>query len=418
MISTPRCVLALLGLVPIALCAAHAQEPATQPSVDARDGQERGGKEAQKRRILHLASGQAIRVVSRWTETGWEFRAKSGWKTLPPSMVVGAELESDVLAAWRAKQKELDAKKTDERVQLARWAATAGLAQEALVMLDGVLERSPDHADALAILRERWLLDVPRIDVAADALPAAIAELLRTGATLPLAGREVAVNELSKLADRDALRAELARELRASAPLRRSFAALVLRRLFVGEELKPLLRHSIFDPAESVRRECALALRATDEPGVVAPLERALQSSNGPVRLRAAEALGHAGFKAAVPALVARLAAAQGESGRAHAPRATIFIGRQYAYIQDFDVEVAQFQAVADPSINVLVEGQATEVGVLGTVEVAFADESAAIRRSLERLTGVRPGSDARAWLRWWDEHGASFGEEPKTKAG
>lgn len=409
--SISRSFLALLGMLSFGFPAARAQDAGAEPLAEARDA-----KEAQKRRILHLASGQAIRVVSRWSEAGWEFRGKSGWKTLPPSMVVRAELESDVLAAWRAKQKELDAKKTDERVQLARWAATAGLAQEALVMLDGVLETSPDHPEALAILRERWLLDVPRVDVAAEALPVAIAELLRTGAALPTAGREVAVNELSKLADRDALRAELAREMRASAPLRRSFAALVLRRLYVGEELKPLLRHSIYDPSESVRRECALALHATGEPGVVAPLERVLQSRNGPARMRAAEALGHAGFEIAVPALIARLAAAQGESARQHAPRASIFIGRQYAYIQDFDVEVAQFQAAADPQVNVLVEGQATEVGVIGVVEVAFADESASIRRSLERLTGLRPGSDARSWLRWWDESGARYGEAPKTR--
>lgn len=413
MISNSRAVLALLGLVTLALPAAHAQEPETRPRAAAPEGEE-----VEKRRILHLASGQAIRVASRLSSEGWEYRSKSGWKTLPPSMVVRAELESEVLAAWRAKQKELDARTTDQRVELARWAATAGLAQEALVMLDGVLERAPDHVDALAILRERWLLDVPRIDVAPAALSATTAELLRAGATLPLAGREVAVNELAKHPDRAALRADLARELRASAPLRRSFAALALRRLCVGEELKPLLRHSVFDPSEDVRRECALALRATDEPGVVAPLERALQSANGPVRLRAAEALGHAGFKAAVPALVARLAAAQGESARQHAPRSSIFIGRQYAYIQDFDVEVAQFQAAADPAVNVLVEGQATEVAVIGTVEVEFTDESRAIRRSLERLTGLRPGSDARAWLRWWNENGSSFGDAPKTKTG
>src|SRR5262249_30862027 len=37
--------------------------------------------------------------------------------------------------------------------------------------------------------------------------------------------------------------------------------------------------------------------------------------------------------------------------------RAYVTVVNQRAYVQDFDVEVAQFQAVADPQINVLTEG-------------------------------------------------------------
>jgi tetratricopeptide (TPR) repeat protein len=42
--------------------------------------------------------------------------------------------------------------------------------------------------------------------------------------------------------------------------------------------------------------------------------------------------------------------------------RAYVSVINQQAYIQDFDVEVAQFEAVADPQINVLVEGVVLDV--------------------------------------------------------
>ncbi len=42
--------------------------------------------------------------------------------------------------------------------------------------------------------------------------------------------------------------------------------------------------------------------------------------------------------------------------------RANVSIINQQAYIQDFDVEVAQFQAIADPQINVLTEGVVLDV--------------------------------------------------------
>ena len=42
--------------------------------------------------------------------------------------------------------------------------------------------------------------------------------------------------------------------------------------------------------------------------------------------------------------------------------RAYVAVVLQKAYIQDFDVEVAQFQAVADPQVNVLIEGVVLDV--------------------------------------------------------
>src|SRR5262249_50088187 len=155
-----------------------------------------------------------------------------------------------------------------------------------------------------------------------------------------------------------------------------SFGALALRRIFPGNSVKPLLMHAIFDPSEEVRRDSSLGLKAVAESGVIVPVVKALQSRNGTVRLRAAEALGNMGYDAAVEPLMAHLAAvtaaaaSSAASGSSGLPRSNIFIGRQTAYIQDFDVEVAQFQAVADPQINVLIEGQATDAAVAGETVV------------------------------------------------
>ena len=90
-------------------------------------------------------------------------------------------------------------------------------------------------------------------------------------------------------------------------------------------------------------------------------------------------------------------------------PHGNIFVGVQFAYIQDFDVEVAQFQAVADPQVNVLIEGSVLDAGVSSVGRYDFAYQSKVIRKSLQQLTGERPGHTAKDWLRWWDENGSKW---------
>jgi hypothetical protein len=115
------------------------------------------------------------------------------------------------------------------------------------------------------------------------------------------------------------------------------------------------------------------------------------------------------GYPVAVEPLVARMAAALQSSSDARAPHAHIFTGRQVAYIQDFDVEVAQFQAVADPQVNVLLEGQVTDAAVISAREEGVEIELMAIRQALEKLVRQRPGGTAREWLRWWEREGGKW---------
>jgi hypothetical protein len=264
------------------------------------------------------------------------------------------------------------------------------------------------------------------VRVAEPEVTAAKVNLFRTASMWPTAMREIAIAELGQVADKEALKADLAKELRSNIVVRRAFAAHALRRLFAGENVKPLLMHAVLDPSEDVRRESAFALRAVHEPGLAVPVVKALGSKSGKVRMNAAEALGNMGYPAAVEPLVARLVAASAaqSSSADRLPHSNIFIGRQVAYVQDFDVEVAQFQAVADPNINVLIEGSATDAAVGGIQDVEFEVESVALRKSLERLTGARPGRTSRDWARWWDENGAKWKSsdlskptEPSTKS-
>jgi hypothetical protein len=373
----------------------------------------------EKRRVIHLASGQSIRVVSRFAEGRWEYKNKNGWKTLEPGSVVSTALESDLLREWRTKRDATNLKKSDERAALAAWAATAGLMLESLQEIDAVLAVEPDNKAALEILSRTWFFTVPSLQVAPDALPAAEEELLRFGASQSPAGRELAAMELARHPDKDALRKRIGSELRSTVVTRRSFAALAMRRVFPGEGVKPLIARAVLDSSAEVRKGCALALKAANEPGLCVPIVKALGSQSPIVRANAAEALGDMGYVAAVEPLVTRLAAAVQSGGGDRLPHSNIFIGRQFAYIQDFDVEVAQFQAVADPQVNVLIEGSVLDTAVGGVLEVGFAEESRAIQGSLSKLTKENPGHSANAWLAWWDKNGPKWRSDelsrPKT---
>lgn len=377
------------------------------------------------RRIVHLRSGQPLRALTRYSDGRFEYRAKDGWRELEPAMVASAELESDVLRAWKEKKSAASPGDLDVRAQVADWALSAGLVKEGFEEMSAVLGFEPDHAVALDSLRAHAaLLPVPSITVPAADLPEAKQALFRFGASMPVAARELAVLELGKLPHDETLRDELLAELRSRVDTRRSFAALALRRLLPGDAIRPVMLHAVLDPSQEVRTASSLALRAAREPGLILPIVRVLEKSpSAEMRMRAAEALGTMGYKAAVQPLVARLAAAQSDAGSAgRIPHANIFVGRQIAYVQDFDVEVAQFQAVADPQINVLIEGSALDAAVAGVQDVDVAVEVAAIRGSLERLTGDSPGRTTKAWLAWWETNGSRWRSEdlsrPTTQGG
>jgi hypothetical protein len=291
------------------------------------------------------------------------------------------------------------------RVAYADWLAGEGLHVEALEELDRVLQRDPDQSDALALLaRAKIPLALPSV----PATEAGLDDFFRSCAGLSGAARELAVLRLSRADEIPGLRAALEQELVAPTPRRRSLATLVLRRMFAGSEVEALLTRAVLDSSQEVRVGAALALKAFDDPAVIAPALRAAGSSHPEVRANAIDALATMNYREAVEPLYNHLVALQ-SGGGGGAPRVHIFNGRQRSYVQDFDVEVAQGQAIADPIINILVEGSVLDVAVVGVSQHQVASERTALRRALAKLTGANPGDTTAAWQRWWQEHGAEW---------
>lgn len=384
-----------------------------------------------KKMILHLSTGQSIRVIARETpeaDGSWEYRSQAGWKRLEANAVRRVESESSALATWKARKSAADkapeGERADARVAAARTAIDAGLLLEGLEMLDTVLRSDPDHAGALALLAERPLMSTPKVAAASGDVARAIDPVFRWASGLPPAARECAVREIASLPHTPTLRAALSHELVSQISGRRSFAALALRRIFPGEEIRPLLVRAVMDPSDDVRVSASLALRTANEPGVIVPIVRVLADSASPTsRMHAAEALGHMGYAAAVEPLMSRLYAAAAPAsaasgGGAGAPRSHIFVGRQIAYVQDFDVEIAQSSAIGDPVVNTALEGAVLDVAVHGVQQVSVAVEQATIRKSLGRLTGAAPGNTSRDWMRWWQANESKWrngGPAPMT---
>lgn len=397
---------------PLAIAAsaarAHGEFRQSDSGADARP-QDSGPDSREVRRILHLSNGQTIRVVSRRNGELWEYKSRDSWKSVPSSFVERAALETDVLRQWRELEAACDRREVSRSIELARWAFDAGLVSEGLAVADAILATEPDQPQLLAFLERSDDVSVPSLKVAPAELDDAKAALLRFGASMPPAAREFAVRELKRFGASDALQSELRRELSSSVVSRRSFAALALRRVFPGAEVKPMILHAVLDPSAEVRQSASCALRAVGEPGVIVPIVRVLtESESAPLRANAAEALGHMHYAAAVEPLMNRLitaAAPLQRTGEARLPHSSIFVGRQIAYVQDFDVEIAQASAIADPNINVLLEGMSLEAAVQGVQQVSVAVEVATIRTALGRITGASPGNSSKDWIAWWREN-------------
>jgi hypothetical protein len=398
--------LALLGAASAAAQAPSAtgQEPAAAPAVQA------SGEAREVERLLRLADGRVVRARSRLVGGTWEVFRGGEWSALPEGAVESAKLARDVLAESKRLAREVPRDDLDKRVALADWMLREGLADEALEQLDRVLRADPDHAPALALLAEppqpisiaQFATDDPQ-------------SLLKAASGAPPAVRELAIQRLSELSG-DATCEFLQSSLTSPVVRSRAFAAVAMRRLCPGAELRPLAVRSLLDGSEDVRREASLSLKAAGEEAAILPAVRALSSASDAVRANAIDSLGLMGYPAAVEPLVTRLSALQ--SGSSHsAPRAHIFVGRQLAYIQDFDVEVAQGAAIADPMINTLVEGSLLDARVVGVTVFTSSVESQRIRSSLAKLTGEE--RSAKGWLAWWEEHKGDFEKPaPATQGG
>ncbi|MCE9593491.1 MAG: HEAT repeat domain-containing protein [Planctomycetes bacterium] len=403
-------------LVGLALCAptVAAQEtaPDTAASSDAVDPNAR-----EVRRVLSLAGGGFVRAKSRLAGDQWEYLDGTAWKSLPVDRVVHAAVERDLLAEAKRLAVGVDRDQARRGVY-ADWLCGAGLLTEGVKELDTLLTRDPDSKIALDTCAK--LASFVRASNADAKTDAGLTEWFRAGAGFGPTMREVAVRQLGARAERETLDARLTKELGADSSRVRAFAVLALRRLRPGAELRGLASRAVLDGSEQVRHEAALALKTADEPAVVAPVVRALGSRYSSVRANAIDALGAMQYPSAIEPLIAYLEAAATQSGGGWTPpAASIFVGRQVAYVQDYDVEVAQFSAVADPQVNTLIEGSVLDVRVISAYTVGQGAEVRRVREALQNLTQANPGNSAAQWRAWWQANRARFADEaPRTNAG
>jgi len=352
--------------------------------------------------VLRLTDGRVLRVRARESAQGWEVRRGREWSTLPADLVARAANEADLLKEARNLERGVDRNDLVRRSMYASWLVEQGLQTEGLLELDRVLAADPDEPHA------RGVLEHANLPVALPDPRQNVGTFLELAAQAGPAVGEIAVQRMESMTSEgeiEALEEEILADLVDRDPRRRAFAALALRRLFPGRHADSLLSRALFDVSGDVRTSASLSLRALADESVVVPVLGALGSKHDKVRLHAAQALGTMNYAVAAQPLYHHLVALQSGSGSL-APRSHIFVGNQRAYVQDFDVEVAQFQAIADPIINLLTEGVVLDVAVRGVVEYAVQAERAAVRRSLAQLTGANPGNTTAAWKDWWEEHG------------
>ena len=366
-------------------------------------------------RILYTAWGAPIRTHAKMVDGVWHIRQGKDWRALPAGSVTKHSLVRDIKRDARARERKLKMTLADDRADQALWLIDQAMYTEALEHLEFCLRKDPDHAPTLTLIdRDILPMNTPRVDVTpgtpAEQLPTALKPWFNTTAFMARASQEIAIRDLlANLGDHD-IRATLEGELKHRTSKRRELAALILHRsnLAVDEQstVQALVRVAILDGSEDVRAQCSRTLRDLEQEAVTQPFVKALGSSSPAVRTNAAEALGTLGFVQAAAPLISALAATSSSGGSYRPPASHIFIGKQVAYIQDFDVEVAQGAAIANPEVNVITEGVVLDVRLLSVrQEMVRVNERSALRGSLKSLLGQDFKYSADKWSKYLEEH-------------
>ncbi|MEM7517291.1 MAG: hypothetical protein AAF368_10260, partial [Planctomycetota bacterium] len=341
------------------------------------------------------------------------------------------------------------------RQALARWTVEQGLHVEALTTIDNLLRADADDAVALELIgglkirlalpsRVTFPLDSPE-----SATREEIAALCRfAGESQQPSTVENLAAQLQRVEERGALRSILVAELHRPEEQRREIAALLMRRTLTqaellgdveapssegnGVELRALIGRAARDVAGTVRESSVRTLAYAGHPGVAAPFVSALESTDAPrVAMHCAEALGRLaeierrdgagklGQAVEGPLLRALTALSQsGSGGGTHAPAGSIFIGRQIAYVSDFDVEIAGGSSIADPTISVQNEGAALTARSLGISGYSTRLHLRVLDQALRRAAGAGPKkASARAWAEWQTERAARIEPGSATAA-
>ena len=293
------------------------------------------------------------------------------------------------------------------QLQLAIQAQACGLTPEMWRHLDRAVERRQDPDTAASV--HRRLVDF-LAQLEAEVLP----RRFRTAATKVRVhqlldqvhastgpGRNAAIAEL--LAREPNADQDLRTEARRNGNPRQRIAALAAlqRRQLAGND-RFVLRTAILDGSEQVRDAAISISRPSVAHDDLEYLAAGFNHENPKVRIRTADALAGLGKAEAVKWLVMAgpTAGAGLAGGGSGGERAHIAIVQQTSYVRDFDVEVAQAAAIADPKIGVIQAGTVLDVTVFGVVEERIIVR--AYQKAIQQLTQRDPGDNPRLWAAWF----------------
>ena len=275
-----------------------------------------------------------------------------------------------------------------------RWLTTAEARRaRGLVLYEGTW-RLPAEVDRIARGERR------RIEVRATDLAAA----MRTAATADAGFAAAAAQQVSAAPVGERLHAATGLLVHPE-PKVRAWAAGELGRLGDESALRPLWSVAARDRSDDVRHAAVASLASFGRPDVAFPLVKALWSEHPSIVANPAAALGQLGDPHAVVWLVTRVVS-HGASPGANFSQLT-----QQAYVQDFDVEVAQTSFIADPVIGTLQEGVVQDVKVLDlTIERTFVEMR--LVKTIAHLAKADLNSPAEV-ASWWKEHHERFPSWP-----
>lgn len=392
-------------------------QPRERPPLAAQDQDEElsDDRTSKQKRILKLAGGGHLRTLSQFVDGHWHLRRDSKWIEVEESRVLSWRFEAEVEREAKRLARALEAHEHGRRVELAKWMLGEGLVEEATDEVERVLHLEPDFKAAIEFLRHG---SIPRPMVGHyESDPGAYVErILAGGVSAGPVDRELLIQRLEPLANLsggpELLRDSLRKQLHSARILRRTFAAHALRRLMIFEspEMYALMQRCVLDTSRPVREEAARAVKATGAPGIVKPLIKALASESRAVRTNAAESLGNIGFNSAVPALVTHFTSLpQSGGGTIDKVAAHIYVGSHYAYVGDFDLEIAQGSSIADPIVMHGQEAKILDARLAGISGYTYKTEYRSVYGALKQLTGANPGSSPKDWQRWFKENEKSF---------
>ncbi|MBM4015468.1 MAG: hypothetical protein FJ293_10960 [Planctomycetes bacterium] len=360
--------------------------------------------------VVELTDGSRLAGELRTTKTGVVLTSPLGRLEIAHAQIARIERRNELLARHTA-GRAAAGEKPHAWLALAGLALDHGLYAEAFDAFDQAAAYGATAA-SLRELRQR-LQGEALLDGVAPALPpaddAARRKLLARVAG-DSASRAEFATALLRAGEPQAVESFLLARLASGAVGERRAAARLLAESPSFRSLGKLIRASLIDADDEVRRMTRTAALASGHPDLAVPYLTALATDDARLRDRAYPALEAIRDPRVVDGLIAMFEprAAAGGTGGAAPARAHVFFGEQQAFVRDFDVEVAQGAVIAKPVIGVLQSGVLLDAAVAGVHVVRMAERQVALG-ALRRLTGADFGVDAAAWRAWWARQGGTL---------